>query len=1028
MKKTFKLLAASLFVLFAAACAKTNLVEEQPELIPEGFVKLEITAESETTKTAVDADGNVTWCSGDEVKFLYSGGTATATTTSTTASATFTAIVPDSGNLYAVYPSSIGTLTSDVITVNVPATQDGAFANGNFSAAKVNRGTNSATFQNITSFLKVTVSNPSVKRVVVECAGTGVSLAGAVDVTFTNYDISVGDCSEGSGQITLNVPGIGTYYIAVLPGVTHSKGLSITYYTEADGVYTALTPYYYNKSLTVERNKIKDFGVLNPTPGSMYVSVAGAGNKSGFTADNAMSFEQWKTRVTAIEDLPENTYARTSQAKSLDGTTFNFAAGTYSFTEILPLGTYSMIDARNVAYTIQGAAGTIFSGASSDVATYSILQINSVVDLTIKNVTFDKAKAIDTNRGGALYLSNNSSTVTLDGCTFSNCVSSDGGSGAAVTATTGEITATNCTFTSNSADVGAGLNIYKVITEETIAPVGVFTNCTFTGNSNSAVRVQTATCTFNACTFQNNTNTVNTHGTLCCQAGSVVNVNGCTFSGNSAKTGGAIFAGGNAQLTIGDYESTNTTFSNNSAANWESGAIHFQNTSTATITNAQFTGNTAVQKGGASNINTSGNISFVNCTFDGNKITSTTYNYGNNQEYAGGTLYLQGSADVSLTNCTLKNSISNYYGSTIYTAVGRASGTLTITGGSFQNNGSTASGGGAITLFGSSPITISGTTFSGNFADYGGCFYSDYDSDLTCTECVFNGNYTFTDGKSWKYYGGVYYNSGSTDGKTAKAKFNKCYFSGNYANGGGAIYLKQRVDMYVNNSVFKDNYIKYKCGTNIAISATSAKLYMNNCTLFGGYTTVSANNDGGSTIYNKGVLFISNSTYVGDPYHANKSNWHLTTGGMICNDETGGKIYLVNNIIAGISTDTQSLYYKAVPGTSEVYYNKMSNVYHANTVISTVSPEFNGLDYYQSSFGNMAETTDTDYRRVWSWDGTMTGTNNTCFPLADVKTFISTNASDFNTWLGTVDGLDKDQLGNVRGANTWPGSYDGTNL
>jgi hypothetical protein len=58
----------------------------------------------------------------------------------------------------------------------------------------------------------------------------------------------------------------------------------------------------------------------------------------------------------------------------------------------------------------------------------------------------------------------------------------------------------------------------------------------------------------------------------------------------------------------------------------------------------------------------------------------------------------------------------------------------------------------------------------------------------------------------------------------------------------------------------------------------------------------------------------------------------------------------------------------------------------------------------------------------------MTGTNNTCFPLADVKTFISTNASDFHTWLGTVDGLDKDQLGNVRGANTWPGSYDGTNL
>ena len=42
--------------------------------------------------------------------------------------------------------------------------------------------------------------------------------------------------------------------------------------------------------------------------------------------------------------------------------------------------------------------------------------------------------------------------------------------------------------------------------------------------------------------------------------------------------------------------------------------------------------------------------------------------------------------------------------------------------------------------------------------------------------------------------------------------------------------------------------------------------------------------------------------------------------------------------------------------------------------------------------------------------------------LADVKGKIQTSDSAFYTWLNTVGGLDKDQRGNNRGTNTWPGA------
>lgn len=1038
MKIHRTLIAASAITIIAAACTKQEQ-ETTPklgdEIIPEGFIKLQVNAIGDVvSKTAISDEGAVTWSAGDEIEFLYTGGSVAATTTSTGTSATFSAIVPDTGDLYAVYPASAGTLNSGAITINIPSTQTGAFAQGNFSAAKVNRSDNTASFQNVSSFLKVTVSNPDVRRIIVETATQDAPLAGEFDVTFDGYDVQVGECSEGSGRITLDVDGPGTYMISVVPGVAHTDGISITYCTLDGGNYTALTPYYYNKSLTVGRNCIKDFGDLNPTPGQYYVSVDGSGNKSGFDASNAMSFEQFKTRVTAIEDIEANKYARASQAKYLDGSCFNFAAGTYSFPDqaALKIGTYAMVQGdgetlRAIAFTLQGVDGTIFDGAD----TGNIIQVNSVVDLTINGIAFKNAHPGSSNAGGAVYLSNDSSTITLNDCTFDDCYNdaSDGkGSGAALNVRTGVLTANDCVFTAGDAHAGGSINVNA--NGASVEPVATFNNCTVQGSTRGpAIRVTNGTATFNGCTIKDNVHANGSnHGTLLCQGGAEVYVYGCTFSGNSSKDGGAIFCRGNAQLTIGDLGTAHTTFSGNNASSWGGGALNVIETATVSATNAIFDGNKTVQKGGAIFLNGTGDVTLTGCTLKDNEITSTTFTYGS-KEFAGGALYLNSTGDVTLENCTVSgNTAASGYAGAVYISSTRTSGTLTIDGGTFSANGDTGTSGGAVVLYGAGPVVCDGVTFDDNLGDYGACFASQNAvTELVCTECTFTGNKTKSSSE-WKYYGGVYYGTGNA-GSTAK--FNKCFFKGNTANGGAVAYVKQNTEVYFNACAFKNNKINYKCGTDIAINAASAKVYLNNCSMNGGGSAVSANNEGGAWIYNKGVIFISNSSIIGEPYHTNKTNWFVTKGGMICNDSASGSVYLVNNIIASTADtgDTnKSLYLKSAASDSDYAFNKMSPLYGSNPGPDTASPYLNGLDYRTTSFGSMAEQNGTAYNTYyWSWNGTMTGTNNTMATLSAVNAKIQNLAPDFYTWLGTVDGLDKDCRGKARGTSTWPGAYDGTN-
>ena len=189
------------------------------------------------------------------------------------------------------------------------------------------------------------------------------------------------------------------------------------------------------------------------------------------------------------------------------------------------------------------------------------------------------------------------STWTAINCTFSENSSDDSGS----IITTGTWTATNCTFSDNSAPYG--LSWFGT---------WIVNNCTFSGNSanrNSGGVSHQGTWTATNCTFSDNS--ANSFGGVVYGPGGDWTATNCTFSGNSASLGGGV-------SYRGKFTATNCTFSDNSAS--KGGVTMY---STLNATNCTFSGNSANYDSGESysgrgGVAYSGTWTATNCTFSGN--------------------------------------------------------------------------------------------------------------------------------------------------------------------------------------------------------------------------------------------------------------------------------------------------------------------------------------------------------------------------------------------------------------------------
>ncbi|MHC4572855.1 MAG: right-handed parallel beta-helix repeat-containing protein [Planctomycetota bacterium] len=264
-------------------------------------------------------------------------------------------------------------------------------------------------------------------------------------------------------------------------------------------------------------------------------------------------------------------------------------------------------------------------------------------------------------------------------------------------------------------------------------------------------------------------------------------ISNCTFEGNLAVVGGALYCGG--ESTGSDATIINCTFTNNFAG--YGGAVYCGGESTgsdAAIINCTFTNNFAdyggaVYCGGES---TGGKATITNCTF-----TNNSANYG-------GGMYSESRSNPILTSCTFAGNTASRDGGGIFCdGDDYSASTPTITNCAFADN--SAYYGGAVFCSGPwmSPIPngafIENCTFSGNSAvSRGGGIYCRRYSRALITNCTFTGNAAHRCDTGFSGRGG-----GAVYGCRGEIRHCTITYNRTGANGGGLYRCKRVVNCVI---------------------------------------------------------------------------------------------------------------------------------------------------------------------------------------------------------------------------------------
>jgi parallel beta-helix repeat protein len=207
-------------------------------------------------------------------------------------------------------------------------------------------------------------------------------------------------------------------------------------------------------------------------------------------------------------------------------------------------------------------------------------------------------------------------------------------------------------------------------------------------------------------------------------------VTNCVFTGNTTNYGGGMYNHSSSPTV------TNCVFTGNTAGNG-GGGMENQDSSNPTVTNCTFSGNTSGFDGGGMHNSDSSNPTVTNCTFSGNTAP------------LGGGMYNTDISNPTVTNCTFSGNTANYFGGGMYNTLASSP---TVSSCVFTGNTADVSGGGMYNNISSNP-TASNCTFSGNTANYfGGGMYNQEASNPTVSNCTFSGN-------TANYFGGGMYNT-----------------------------------------------------------------------------------------------------------------------------------------------------------------------------------------------------------------------------------------------------------------------------
>jgi len=675
MKKNFIMIALASVLMMPVSCTKNEL--EAPQGPAAGELTFVAYAEGGDSKTTLnEEDGSVAWAIGDQIKFDYElekvAGEAVLSSVLAEGNivegaATFTAALPEaftmsteeyegeSRHMYVTYPASTETDYSSAseFLVTVPAEQDGTFANASIALAKWDPENPTAPlqFKNLCGLLQIEIADDAARKIVLT---SSTDIAGKMSVGFGTGVPAVKTSKNAVPvkEITVNVDGAGTYYVAVLPGELEDVYVAI--YNEADALLGDRTA---NNAIPVARKQIRKLGTIGTGfADRYYVKTTAAGSGDGSSWDNAADLTGLKALVAT------NAVKKVYVAAGTYTFSGNFGSNADAAANFSVYGGYPS-DATGLSLAGRDIVNnaTVFDGGHTETTTADkriwVIQKGTFL---FNGITFQNAyRATKADIGSAVILEG-SVNVTFTDCVFQNNTNlqtpSEGklGGGALRLASSSVSVFNNCKFLNNTTDYDGGA-VYVSSTAS-----ATFNNCEFSGNTathdgGAVYQTATATAAFNDCEFYSNKArygsavstigetafsectvgasekaNVATRGAICLNtsaAGKLL-IENSTLSYNSASIGGALYIDKISDTAT--LEVKGSTFANNAATsatvNQGGGAVGVSGDSRnyaglLGFTNVLFESNTAVGSGGAVWDNGAG-IAFTDCSFISNTCSN----------------------------------------------------------------------------------------------------------------------------------------------------------------------------------------------------------------------------------------------------------------------------------------------------------------------------------------------------------------------------------------------------------------------
>ena len=792
--------------------------------------------------------------------------------------------------------------------------------------------------------------------------------------------------------------------------------------------------------------------------GVVYVGPAAAGAADGSSWDNAMSVSSFAALLAG-------------SAEGWDGKQFYIQGGEHTLASDNAIAISGMAGKRASLTIVGGFQGTgdVEETTLSGNGAQTILDISGAVDVYLTRLTFADAS------GGAVKLRGSDSYLELGRCSFTG---SKADFGAALQISAGTISATNTTFTSNTASSAGGAIWLSGGTASLQA-------CSFTGNNapeggailaegNAVLKFENLEDKQNS--FSSNAATSGSGGAMLVRGNAKVEVNDVAWSDNNASSedacGGAILKEGPEELEIngGSFSGNNST-SYGGAIQVAEGKVTLNGVKT-------ITGNTS-KYGGCISVVGSAALELNNCTFSNNKNTINSTR--------GAALYARNSSSIKANGCTFTKNVltgNSSKGGAVYTENSASSSFSSCYFGvaSDTNSGNsvaTGSSGGTAGAFYTTSTgknDFSGCNFYYNEGRWGGALCSKGENtSVSCTQCTFAFNVAATQGgalfsqgngefkacvfrsnKATGTYGGaVVFESISY---RSTVTFDGCLFDGNYSATGGAIYshdTNNNTTCYMNACVFTGNYITSSSKRGTTLFLENGTMCMNNCS-FADNTYGNGWNDSACWIRVEGdgtKLLMSNSTMHGIVRGKERLEASGTENSGLISVVGSGTHYLVNNIISPLSYVFEDNSYTkcfAVYSTGGASFKATSNKMGSLLVSgsyersghetndcndgSKISGKTGSDEWTEGStwtnpsdhFGNLAWTPGVSASgSYWGWNGTLSAmTDAGMDTLENVNSAINTADSGFYSWLRSIDVLGKDGRGHQRGTATWPGAYD----